>query len=378
MEQTNTIDRKKNVKRRKSSLRSSRFLYYLGVLMIVILFGLVTIANTQLFATVLFSSSSEPSLMEEFEQQLRTDFLGKDTRSSPKKRSIKRRQDDDDDDDDDNDNDNNNEHRDEDEASAAAMTVDDDDKEEAEEEQEEEEEVTTPHQPQTQIPNYYMVFSTSCEEQQDWESYVFFYHAWKVQQRGSVTRIVSGCTEAQQQRLQHFHRHHIQPRFNTPACQFHVHFTPNYSNRHSNNTYYKYMNKPYGLKHWFEHWKTTHHHHPSSVLQDPTGIVMLLDPDMILLRPLVHDFTHEHVIIVENDMDAHTSSTTPRRGTADAADPKRHFVVSEGYPIAQQDGYLNEFWATQLNIPYVTNKFRGALPQQYCMENIHKYGPMYW
>ena len=137
------------------------------------------------------------------------------------------------------------------------------------------------------------------------------------------------------------------------------------------------MNKPYGLKHWFEHWKTTHHHQ-SSVLQDPTGIVMLLDPDMILLRPLVHDFTHEHVMIVENDMDARTTSTTPRRGTADAADPKSHFVVSEGYPIAQQDGYLNEFWATHLNISYVTNNSTGALPQQYCMENIQTYGPMYW
>jgi hypothetical protein len=37
-------------------------------------------------------------------------------------------------------------------------------------------------------PDYYMVFSTSCSAQQHWQSYVFFYHANKVQQPGSVVR----------------------------------------------------------------------------------------------------------------------------------------------------------------------------------------------
>lgn len=35
-------------------------------------------------------------------------------------------------------------------------------------------------------PDYYMVFSTSCTPQQNWESYVFFFHAMKVMQPGSV------------------------------------------------------------------------------------------------------------------------------------------------------------------------------------------------
>jgi hypothetical protein len=35
-------------------------------------------------------------------------------------------------------------------------------------------------------PVYYMVFSTSCTPQQNWESYVFFFHAMKVLQPGTV------------------------------------------------------------------------------------------------------------------------------------------------------------------------------------------------
>lgn len=41
-----------------------------------------------------------------------------------------------------------------------------------------------------QQPHYYMVFSTSCSAQQNWQSYVFFYHAMKVKQPGSVVSIV--------------------------------------------------------------------------------------------------------------------------------------------------------------------------------------------
>ena len=48
----------------------------------------------------------------------------------------------------------------------------------------------------------------------------------------------------------------------------------------------KYMNKPYGLLHWLQHTfqKDT---------ADQDGIVILMHPDMILLRPIVHDYTHQ-------------------------------------------------------------------------------------
>lgn len=83
------------------------------------------------------------------------------------------------------------------------------------------------------------------------------------------------------------------------------------------------MNKPYGVRHYLEEElglsvnKTT----PAEL---DNSIVMLLDPDMILLRPLVHDFTHEEVIWVEDNV-------TDK-------------VVRHGHPIGQQDGYLNNEW----------------------------------
>ena len=60
-------------------------------------------------------------------------------------------------------------------------------------------------------PDYHVVFSTSCSKQQNWESYVFFYHAFKVEQPGNVTRIVSACTDKQQQELQQFFDEYIRP-----------------------------------------------------------------------------------------------------------------------------------------------------------------------
>lgn len=60
-------------------------------------------------------------------------------------------------------------------------------------------------------PDYHVVFSTSCSLQQHWESYVFFYHAMKVQQPGNVTRIVSACTPQQQAHEQAFFDQYIRP-----------------------------------------------------------------------------------------------------------------------------------------------------------------------
>jgi hypothetical protein len=37
-------------------------------------------------------------------------------------------------------------------------------------------------------PPYYMVFSTACSPQQNWQAAVFFYHAHKVKQPGTVVR----------------------------------------------------------------------------------------------------------------------------------------------------------------------------------------------
>jgi hypothetical protein len=112
------------------------------------------------------------------------------------------------------------------------------------------------------------------------------------------------------------------------------------------------MNKPYGVLHWMEdalgmNQKDNH----TDELMD--GIVMLLDPDMILLRPLTHDFTHQHVLWAEGSPPATT-------------------VVRHGYPMAQQDGYLRSEW-TEFNASYITNK-----PESSYTEADREAGPRLW
>jgi hypothetical protein len=95
------------------------------------------------------------------------------------------------------------------------------------------------------------------------------------------------------------------------------------------------MNKPYGVLHWMEHaLGMNHKENHTDELMD--GVVMLLDPDMILLRPLLHDFAHQHVLWAE---DAQPATT----------------VVRHGFPMAQQDGYLGGEWIL-FNASYITNK----------------------
>ena len=90
-------------------------------------------------------------------------------------------------------------------------------------------------------PDYHVVFSTSCSEQQNWESYVFFYHAMKVKQPGNVTRIASACTAKESKEQTDFFNKYIHPM--NPG-NFHLHLTPDYGKvALAHGHYYKYMNK---------------------------------------------------------------------------------------------------------------------------------------
>lgn len=168
-------------------------------------------------------------------------------------------------------------------------------------------------------PNYYMVFSSSCSPQQHWESLVFFYHAFKVEQPGNVTRILSGCNEKEAEEADDFFTKYVKPM----SDRFYLHHTKDFSTvkKLRGSESYKYMNKPFGLRDWMENALGL----SEDKEIDPEmaeSVVMLLDPDMVLLRPLVHDFTNEDVEWVEKDPASK--------------------VVAKGFPIAQQDGmYLS-------------------------------------
>lgn len=137
------------------------------------------------------------------------------------------------------------------------------------------------------FPEHYMTFSTACSSSQDWQSFLFFYNAHKVSQPGYVVRIASGCSDEQQKELIKLHETVI----SKLSPKFSIHFTPNFAKISGDN--YKYYNKPFGLQHWMEHGLK----YEENKEKLEGAIIMILDPDMILLRPLTYDFTASNVMI---------------------------------------------------------------------------------
>jgi len=115
----------------------------------------------------------------------------------------------------------------------------------------------------------HIVFSTDCTPYQDWQTLVMFHSAKTVGQRGPITRIASGCNDDEKKVLTELYAK-LWP-------QYHVHFTPDFKKDAKSNKKYDFYNKPYGLKHWLEEA------HPP--VQSGT-VIALLDPDMVLLRPI--------------------------------------------------------------------------------------------
>lgn len=177
-------------------------------------------------------------------------------------------------------------------------------------------------------PNYHMIFSTSCSPSQDWQAYVFFYNAKKVNQPGTVTRVASGCKDEDRETLQKYHDTKIA----VMSDRFKIHFAPACPDSRS-----KYFNKPFGVRDFME-----------QVLgyPDPTNdddIIMIVDPDMMLLRPLTHIFDLDRISwVIENKSNSNT--------------------VKHGRPIAQTYGFGGS-WRTSLgnNASYIAGPDSPAL-----------------
>ena len=129
-------------------------------------------------------------------------------------------------------------------------------------------------------PNYHMVFSTSCSPFQNWQAMAFFHFAKKVKQQGSVTRLVSGCTDEQAAALTKIHSEKIAPL----NPNFQMHTTPDFD-VHDNQ---KYWNKPHGLLDWMEKELGF----PQRATEHNDAIIIIVDPDMMLIRPITHDFSN--------------------------------------------------------------------------------------
>eukprot|EP00545_Synedropsis_sp_CCMP1620_P005039 CAMPEP_0119005942 /NCGR_PEP_ID=MMETSP1176-20130426/2020_1 /TAXON_ID=265551 /ORGANISM="Synedropsis recta cf, Strain CCMP1620" /LENGTH=472 /DNA_ID=CAMNT_0006957805 /DNA_START=94 /DNA_END=1512 /DNA_ORIENTATION=- len=149
---------------------------------------------------------------------------------------------------------------------------------------------------------YHVVFSTDCSDYHNWQSYVLFYHAEKIQQPGTITRIASGCSAKQALTMRDFHYHHVEPM----SPRFKTHFTPSYAE--IDGDMFPYYNKPFGLRHWMEHVLGFPH------ADDDGAIIILIDPDMLLLRPITRYF--------DNSTDRWRSEGLTE--------------VTHGHPVAQQ------------------------------------------
>jgi len=174
----------------------------------------------------------------------------------------------------------------------------------------------------------HVVFSTDCGDFQHWQSYLFFYSALRVGQHklGYVTRIASGCDTGEEAKVRAWHDLHVS---RAMSERFTVHFTPHFSSvaqdGEKEGKQYLFFNKPFGLKHWMEHGKGMGVDAATGKYADDDGrVVALLDPDMLLLRPITHDFTDLESSIVSKP----------------ASDPKtRKFKVERGSPFGQQYGF---------------------------------------
>ncbi|GKY94816.1 hypothetical protein MPSEU_000446800 [Mayamaea pseudoterrestris] len=140
---------------------------------------------------------------------------------------------------------------------------------------------------------FHIVFSTGCSAFQDWQSYAFFYHILTSGQTGNVTRVASGCSDEQGQVLQKIFKEQIIP---LAPDRFHLHLTPEYGNIVPGERY-KFFNKPFGLSHWFEQGLRYKEH--ASDYDDT--IFVILDPDEIVIRPFLQDYTHAKEIFYPLD-----------------------------------------------------------------------------
>jgi hypothetical protein len=182
---------------------------------------------------------------------------------------------------------------------------------------------------------YHTIFSTGCSIFQDWQSYVFFYHVMQSGQEGHVTRISSGCSAEDEKKLKAVFSDEIKSM--RADKNHHLHLTPDFSLvPKKDKKAFKYFNKPFGVRHWMENalgYPDNHKLHDDS-------IIILMDPDQIMLRPFTNDFTN--------------SSEKWK-----LKEPKYKLKVEHGSPFSQQFGYGIQ-WLTKVDPEYVFKE--GRLP----------------
>lgn len=178
----------------------------------------------------------------------------------------------------------------------------------------------------------HIIFSTDCGSFQHWQTYMFFYAAFKAKQPGYVTRIASGCTEKELAEVTEWHEKHISSQM---SDRYRVHFTPHFSGVKDPVTGevlgdYKFFNKPFGLKHFLEFNDLLGFDASGKEMKHPDDVIILTDPDFLLMRPLTDDFSNQRETLVGARRKA-------------IYDKKESHFVTHGNPYAQTYG-LGSQW----------------------------------
>mmetsp|Transcript_32788 Transcript_32788/g.48109 ORF Transcript_32788/g.48109 Transcript_32788/m.48109 type:complete len:503 (+) Transcript_32788:77-1585(+) len=144
---------------------------------------------------------------------------------------------------------------------------------------------------------YHLVFSTDCGAYQRWQSYLMFSSALTVKQPGRVTRIASGCTDEEAADEKAWHEEHVQGRM---SSRFGLHLTPHFSkvkdeNGEETGKRYDFFNKPFGVRHWMENGEGMGINPATGSARNEDLIVILIDPDQILLSPITENFENDHI-----------------------------------------------------------------------------------
>jgi len=207
------------------------------------------------------------------------------------------------------------------------------------------------------IPGYkegqvHIIFSTDCGTFQDWQTLVLFHSAKRVKQNGPVTRIASGCDAQKKDILTNLYKK-LYP-------DYHVHFTPDFMQTKTGKKY-AFYNKPYGLEHWLEY--------ADPPVPDHT-VIALLDPDMILLRPITTQVKGLEGMLHDRRVNKDTLQDVIERGKPVAQlyglgapwgnDKHKHFnrthVCGLNSPCLKgSEGYLSQHYA--VGPPYIAEKY---------------------
>lgn len=197
----------------------------------------------------------------------------------------------------------------------------------------------------TSSDRMHIVFSTDCTFFQDWQTLLLFYSAQKAHQPGDITRIASGCSPDKQRELTELYQK-LFPRY-------HAHFTPDFKTDNKTKKSYDFYNKPFGLHHWLQH--------ANPPVEDGV-VVILIDPDMIILRPFTLDLAGnpENLFL--------DKSLNPK-------DPNLPKKIGKGVPVAQMYG-LGAPWAIDGHRHFNRRNICGE--NSPCLQVTRHYGEMHY